>query len=102
MLNTIKRSFLIKKLNTEVVKKLLNMLKLILFLNHYHLQNNTSEFSYFSDEGIWLVYATNNSQEIPTFSNASLVLIDEDNDPKSYFYETVKYRLYDEWGNKLT
>ncbi|QQH27753.1 hypothetical protein HYE04_00935 [Mycoplasmopsis bovis] len=59
-------------------------------------------FSYFSDEGIWLVYATNNSQEIPTFSNASLVLIDEDNDPKSYFYETVKYRLYDEWGNKLT
>ncbi|WP_193210277.1 Mbov_0399 family ICE element protein, partial [Mycoplasmopsis agalactiae] len=65
------------------------------------LKNNNSEFSYFSDEGIWLVYATNNSQDIPTFSNASLVLIDEDNNPKSYFYETVKDRLYDERGAKL-
>ncbi|QQH49238.1 hypothetical protein HYD72_00875 [Mycoplasmopsis bovis] len=46
---------------------------------------------------------TNNSQEIPTFSNALLVLIVKMNDFKSYFYETVKYRLYDEWKqtNKL-
>ncbi|WP_036433045.1 Mbov_0399 family ICE element protein, partial [Mycoplasmopsis agalactiae] len=65
------------------------------------LQNNQSEFSYFSDEGIWLVYATNNSNDIQTFSNASLVLIDEDNDPKSYFYETVKDRLYNKQGTKL-
>ncbi|QQH48846.1 hypothetical protein HYD75_00935 [Mycoplasmopsis bovis] len=102
MLNTNKKKLFDKKTEYRSGKKVVKYVKTDTLPEPLPFQNNTSEFSYFSDEGIWLVYATNNSQEIPTFSNASLVLIDEDNDPKSYFYETVKYRLYDEWGNKLT
>lgn len=96
-----KKKLFDKKTEYRSGKKVVKYVKTDTLPEPLPFQNNTSEFSYFSDEGIWLVYATNNSQEIPTFSNASLVLIDEDNDPKSYFYETVKYRLYDEWGNKL-
>ncbi|QQH55018.1 hypothetical protein HYD66_00875 [Mycoplasmopsis bovis] len=79
-------------------KKVITYVKTDTILNHYHFKLNSSEFSYFSDKNL-IIYATNNSQ-IPLFSNALLVLIDEAIDPKSYFYETV-ISLYDDFGNKL-
>ncbi|QSB07365.1 hypothetical protein JS510_02530 [Mycoplasma tauri] len=63
-------------------------------------ESGNSQFSYMSEEGIWIVAAhiADNSfgfEEAESISNVSIVLIDENNSPDSLFLNQIKGKLYD-------
>lgn len=60
-------------------------------------QNSNSEFSYMSDEGIWLVFARTPVE----ITNCELVLIDENSKPNNFFLDMVENKLYENESKKL-
>lgn len=53
------------------------------------VNNGTSEYSYMSEEGIWLLFTVNEK----SISNVNLVLIDAKSEPKSFFLDSIENKI---------
>ncbi|WP_406617584.1 Mbov_0399 family ICE element protein [Mycoplasmopsis adleri] len=56
-------------------------------LTEIPLTNGTSEFSYMSEEGLWIVFTDIDS----SISNVQLVLIDKNNKPENFFTDEIRH-----------